>query len=334
MRGSVATAAVALAAQPLAAQEPLHVGFLREWPVPVIAAAGDGIELPEGTVTPAFTGYNSVSALLAAVEDGTVDIALSVPLVPLVAAWTRDAGISVIGVSAAYPQLDQCVARAALGFDGSNPEVLRGESVAVAVSTVAHFALLQQFRHLGLDVEPELIRDLPPRAAAAAFEAGSVGIACLWGEPLQAVLQHGKPLVPVEEKAAIGQTSADAIVAGDQWLAGNFDAAAGFLRLAEAFAQLDAAETAPAIAELTGLDATSTEAILAANSYPTTEDQRGDAYLNAALPAYLVALSTFLADQGALEFSLTPEDLKISTETLVDDLPEEEAPADEDGTLP
>ncbi len=74
--------------------------------------------------------------------------------------------------------------------------MLEGRKVATRPGSVSHFKLLKVLKHLGVDssrVEIVPVRD--PTAMIEALSRHEVAMACAYGGTLNALQQHGSPLM-------------------------------------------------------------------------------------------------------------------------------------------
>ncbi len=313
----ILAAAVLASGNAAQAQDAMRVGYLREWPVPVLAIGAEGLELPADSIAFALSPYDSPTELLDAVTSGEVDLALSVPTIPLFEHWTAGAPLEVIGMSASYPHLDQCVVDEGISFSRTNARNLRDARVAVPVGTIAHYSLVRQLDQLGITPDEVEVLDMEPRLAAQAFINRDAEIACAWGRPLEAMLEFGKPLMSVAEKVLIGVHSFDSITVRQDWLADNPDTAEAFLRINDVMVRIGKSQDlAPAIAEKVGLDVATTKAMLDSFIYPDLIDQTSATIFGGGVQSYLSALSAFLTEQGTFETAIAKDSLAVTTSVI------------------
>lgn len=309
LRKMTATAAAALMLSGTAALavEEITVAYFLEWPTPNQFAQAEGLYDEALGVRVNWRAFETGVQMSAAMAGGAVQIAFSQGVPPFVIAASAGMDIELVGVAETYDDNDNCVVHASEGITAANASDLEGKRVAVPLGTAAHYGMLRQMEHFGIDTSTLSIVDLSPADGAAAMARGDVAMACGWGGALRRMMEHGDVLMTGAEKREVGIRIFDVISVDSNFAAANPDLIAGFLRVTDdmntRFAT-DSEAMLPVIAEAAGMDMESTVATMDAFVFPTIEEQLGPEWLGGSLQAFIKDVADFFVAQGTIDSAL------------------------------
>lgn len=289
------------------AVDEITVAYFLEWPTPNQFAQVEGLYDEALGVTVNWRAFDTGVQMSAAIAGGAVQIAFSQGVPPFVVASSAGLDVELVGVAVTYDDNDNCVARADSGITAGNAQDLAGQRVAVPLGTAAHYGLLRQLEHFGVDPASLSIVDLSPADGAAALARGDVTLACGWGGGLRRMLDHGDVLLTGAEKAALGIRIFDVITVDSAFAAGNPELVSAFLRVTEeanvAF-QTEREARLPVIARAAGMDLEDTVATIDAFGFPTAEEQLSAEWLGGGLQDFLKNVADFFVAQGTIDSAL------------------------------
>lgn len=287
----------------------LTVAYFLEWPTPNQVAQLEETYDSELGMTVNWVSFDTGVAMSAAMASGDVDIAYSQGLVPFANAVTSGLEIQAVGVAVSYAENDNCVVRTDLGITRDNATDLHGEQVSVPLGTVAHYKMLKEMAHLGVDVDQLDVVDLAPADGAAALQRGDVAMACGWGGGLARMLEAGNVLMTgAEMEEEIGLIVFDVISVSNEFAEMHPSVVRDFLQVTEdanrAYAEDPSAEKLETIAQAAGMDLDAAESNLATFSFPTRDEQLSDAWFGGTVQNFVTEVANFFVEQGELDAAL------------------------------
>ncbi len=289
------------------AQESLQIGYFNEWPLPAHYGQTSGAYDEVLGADAQWTGYNSSTAMFAALETGDIQIALSQGLVPFLVVATDGLDFKVVDIAVSYPANENCFAHPDLQFSSGNTGALNNASVALAVGTTAHFNLNRTLTNFGIDPTSVELLNMTPAQAAAALTQGKVDIACGWGPALTTLQEFGTALLSPEQKAEIGIKNYDVIVIRSNFGTENPEVVAKFLKVTS---ELNAAFTAnaarmiPNIAKPLDMFEDTVKASMQGFEFPSTTEKLGENWLGGGVQTHLKQLADFFVLQGTMNKTL------------------------------
>lgn len=309
IRSFLATAATALAlsATPALAVDEITVAYFLEWPTPNQFAQAEGLYDEALGVRVNWRAFETGVQMSAAMAGGAVQIAFSQGVPPFVVASSAGLDIELVGVAVTYDDNDNCVVHESQGITADNARDLEGMRVSVPLGTAAHYGMLRQMEHFGVDTSTLSIVDLSPADGAAAIARGDVAMACGWGGGLRRMLDHGNVLLTGAEKRALGIRIFDVISVDQAFAAANPELVAGFLRVTDdmnARFATDRDAMLPVIADAAGMDMDGTVATIDAFGFPLIADQLGAEWMGGGLQEFLKNVADFFVAQGTIDSAL------------------------------
>ncbi|PCJ75867.1 MAG: taurine ABC transporter substrate-binding protein [Rhodobacteraceae bacterium] len=289
------------------AQETLQIGYFNEWPLPAhygqISGAYDEVL---GADTQ-WNGYNSSTAMFAALETGNIQIALSQGLVPFLVVSTAGLNFKIVDIAVSYPDNEKCFVHPDLQFSAGNTGVLNNATVALAVGTTAHFNLNRTLTNFGIDPAGVEMLNMAPAQAAAALTQGKVDIACGWGPSLTTLQDFGTVLLSPEQKTKIGIKNYDVIVIRSDFGTENPVVVAKFLKVTN---ELNASYTANPTRMILNIAAPldmfedTVKASMQGFEFPTITEKLGEDWLGGGVQTHLKQLADFFVLQGTMNKTL------------------------------
>ncbi|MDB6177713.1 ABC transporter substrate-binding protein [Paracoccus sp. Z330] len=303
------------------AQDSLTVAYFMEWPLPFQYAKAEGIYDERLGVPVNWVAFDTGTAMSAAMAAGDVQIAVSQGVPPFISAASAGQDLRIIGVAASYPENENCVVAARLEIDKDSANELEGLRVALPAGSGAHYGFLQQMEHFGVDVGTMTVVDMAPAEGAAAFEQGSVDMACGWGGALTRMLEHGNVLLTGDEKEEIGVLSSDVISTTSRFAAQNPELLAEFMAVTEEVNDMWSAgdkrdQMLPLIANDAGMDETGAGAVIDNFAFLTAEQQLSENWLGGGVANYLDGVANLFFEMGSLSTVLPSYDDLIDTQPL------------------
>ncbi len=300
--------------------EELNVAYFLEWPTPNQFEQSNGTYDEELDLTVNWVPFNTGVEMSAAMASGDIDIAFSQGLVPFVGAVSAGQDLKIVDIAVSYAENDNCVARTDLGISRDNATDLNGTTVSVPLGTVAHYKMLKSMQYMGVDTDSFNIVNLDPAEGAAALQGGEVDMACGWGGGLQRMLEAGNILMTgAEMEDEIGLKVFDVTSVRTDFAEENGDVLKDFLRItAEANAAYasDPDSRIEAIATEAGMSVEDATSSLSTFSFPSVEEQLGDAWLGGDVPTFMNEVADLFVAEGSLEGKLDDYAATIDTSFL------------------
>ncbi|MEZ5752361.1 MAG: ABC transporter substrate-binding protein [Paracoccaceae bacterium] len=304
---AASAAALLLSSTSALAVEEITVAYFLEWPTPNQFAQAESIYDEALGVRVNWRAFETGVQMSAAMAGGAVQIAFSQGVPPFVVASSAGLDIDTVGIAVTYDDNDNCVVHADEGITAANARDLEGRRVAVPLGTAAHYGMLRQMEHFGVDTSTLSIVDLSPADGAAAIARHDVAMACGWGGGLRRMMEHGSVLLTGAEKAALGIRIFDVISVDSAFAEANPDLIARFLRVTEDMNNRyreNRDEMIPVIARAAGMEVQPTIETLDAFGFPTMEQQLSAEWLGGGLQDFLKEVADFFVEQGTIESAL------------------------------
>ncbi|MEM7333936.1 MAG: ABC transporter substrate-binding protein [Chloroflexota bacterium] len=299
--------------------EEITVAYFLEWPTPNQVAQLEETYDEVLGVEVNWVSFDTGVAMSAAMASGDVQIAYSQGLVPFANAVSTGLPIQMVGVAVSYAENDNCVAATSAGITADNATELEGQKVAVPIGTVAHYKMLREMEHLGVDSSTFELVNLSPGDGAAALERGDVTMACGWGGGLRRMLENGNILMTGAEMEEIGIKVFDVISVTDEFAENHPDIITAFLQVTEdannAY-KSDPSAGEDVIAQAAGMDVEASNATLANFSFPTKSEQLSADWLGGTVQNFTKEVADFFVAQGELDSALDSYDGVINTSFL------------------
>lgn len=301
----------------------ITVAYFLEWPMPFEYAKQKGLYDEALGVKVNWVAFESGVKMSAAMASGDVQLSVSQGMPPFVVATSAGQDLQILDVAVSYADNDNCVVRSELEIDKTNTGELAGKRVAVPLGTAAHYGFLKQMDHFGVDVASMEVVDMDPPDAAAAIAQGSIDMFCGWGGSLRRALEHGNVLLTGDEKTELGILVFDVTSGPADWVAENSDMVAKFLKVtADANAmwadEANHAEMLPLIAKDAGMDEEATMSTLSTFTFPTVDEQLGDAWLGGTAQTYMKEVADVFVGAGDIDAALDSYEAAVNTGPLMD----------------
>ena len=208
-----------------------------------------------------------------------------------------------------YSDNDNCVVRSDLEITKDNAADLAGKKVAVPLGTAAHYGVLKQMAHFGVDVASLEVVDMAPPDGAAAIAQGAVDMACGYGGGLNRMKEHGNVLLTVAEKEAMGILVFDVTSSPAPFVAENPDVVAKFLKVvADSNAMWNEgskkAEMLPVIAKDAGMDEATAEKDMSTFVFPSVDDQLSAKWLGGGAQDFMLGVAGVFVQAGSIPAAL------------------------------
>ena len=306
---SAVAGAAMLAGSQASALEEITVAFFQEWPMPFEYAKVMGTYDEALGVKVNWRAFGSGTEMSAAMASGDVHISVSQGIPPFVVAASGGQDLQVVDVAVSYADNDNCVVAEALEIDKTNAAELAGKKVAVPLGTAAHYGFLKQMSHFGVDVGSMEVVNMNPPEGSAAIAQGAVDMFCGWGGSLRRAMEHGNTLLTGDEKTELGILVFDATTAPASFVAENGDLMAKFLKVtADANAmwadEANQAKMLPVIAKDAGMDEKATMETIATFSFPTVEEQLGEAWLGGNAATFMKGVADVFVEAKSIDAAL------------------------------
>lgn len=287
------------------AQDTLTVAYFQEWPMPFQYAKSKGLYDEKLGVKLNWVAFDSGTAMSAAMAAGDVQIAVSQGVPPFVVATSAGQDLQVVDIAASYSDNDNCVVASRLEIDKGNVGELAGARVALPVGTIAHYGFLQQMAHFGVDPAGMTIVDMAPAEAAAAFEQGSIDMACGWGGALNRMKENGNVLLSGDEKEAAGILAFDLTTTSGSFAAEQPQLLADFVAMtAEMNAMWNAGdkrdEMLPVIAQDAGMDPDAAASVIDNFKFLSPKQQLSEDWLGGRVTSYFDGVASMFHDLGSI----------------------------------
>ncbi|MGY6410302.1 MAG: taurine ABC transporter substrate-binding protein [Alkalilacustris sp.] len=308
---STTTLALALGTGAAQALDEITVAYFLEWPTPNQYAQAREIFDEAMGLKVNWRAFETGVQMSAAMAGGAVQILYSQGVPPFVIASSAGLDIELVGIAVTYDDNDNCVVHASEGITAENATDLVGKRVAVPLGTAAHYGMLRQMEHFGIEPASLSIVDLAPADGAAALSRGDVAMACGWGGALRRMKEHGDVLLTGAEKRELGIRIFDVVSVDSNFAAEHPEIVAQFLRVTEDMNrrfETDREAMLPVISQAAGMDMEGTIATLDLFGFPTMEDQLGPEWMGGGLQDFLKGVADFFAASGNLPAALDSYD--------------------------
>ncbi|QRM57609.1 taurine ABC transporter substrate-binding protein [Sinorhizobium sp. BG8] len=304
-----ATAAIALAAQlsqASAAEVTLNIGYQ-----PIVEPSR--VPQADGTyekVTGAkinWQKFDGGADVIAAIASGALDIGY-VGSSPLAAAASRELPIETIYVVGLISEAEALAVKSI-----TKPEELAGKKIATPFVSTAHYSLLTALKHWNIDPKSVEILNLRPPEIAAAWERGDIDGAYVWDPVLAELKKSGTVLATSADVGNWGGPTFDAWIVSKKFAEEHPDVVTAFVKVtgdataayrAKPEAWNATSPEAEKIARLTGAKQDEVPALLKGYTFPTLEEQAGEALLGGGTVKAVAATSAFLLEQGKIPAAL------------------------------
>ena len=297
----------------------ITVAYFLEWPTPNQFGQVTGAYEEAMGVEINWRAFDTGTAMSAAMASGDVHIAFSQGVPPFVVATSAGLDIEMVDVAVSYSENDNCVVHSSQGIDKGNVSALEGQKIAVPIGTAAHFGMLKQMAHFGVDISSFQVVDMFPAEGAAALARGDLAMACGWGRSLRRMKKYGNVLLTGAEKEALGIRVFDVTSISADFGRDYPDLVAKFLRVTAEMNYLYARHPdsmVDEIAKAAGMNKDATVATLSGFRFPTLGSQLGPDWLGGGTQAFLKELADFFVAQGALDSALVTYTPVVNTSYL------------------
>lgn len=298
----------------------ITVAYFLEWPMPMMAAKNSGAYEEALGMEVNWVSFDTGTAMSAAMASGDVQIALSQGLPPFVVAVSGGQDLQLLDVAVSYAENQGCVVRSDLEIDKMNADELAGMSVAVPLGTAAHYSFIRHMDHFGVPLDSLSILDMDPPSGAAALGNNAVDFACGYGGGLTTMLQYGDVLLTGAEKQEIGILVFDVTSAPAEFVAENSETVAKFLEVTAAanaeWAANPSDEMLAIIAQEAGMDLEGARGAISTMSFPTIEDQLGEAWLGGNAAPFMKGVADVFVEAGSIDGALDSYEGAVNTGPL------------------
>lgn len=147
-----------------------------------------------------------------ALNSGDVHVAVSIGLKPFFDAVNAGADHLIVDIAVLYSSANSCIVRTGRTITPDNAlGELGGSTIGVAFGTMAHYEARKTAEYLGLEIDR--LVDYEPEGLVKEFANPSthVAMACAWGDTLNALKRHGKPVLDDDVKKTVVGKMADVI---------------------------------------------------------------------------------------------------------------------------
>lgn len=285
------------------AQQSINIGYFNEWPLPAHFGRQENTFDDALSAPLNWSSFGRASDMSNALENGTIDMALSQGIAPLLVALNNDNDIEIIDIAVAYTGVENCVVRARLNVSAENASDLEGLKVALPVGTSVHFSLLKQLTHLGVNASKLTLIDMSPARAAVAFSNGDVDMACGWGTALEQMKTRGNVLLDGEELVAIGVLSFDTILVKSFYGVSSAEQISKLLNINDKLNFAFDENPEPMIAEIAASVAMTPSAAretLSGFTFLQIEEKLSEQWMDGGVQTYLKSLADFFVEQGTM----------------------------------
>lgn len=299
--------------------EEITIAYFLEWPTPNQVAQLEETYDEAMGVKVNWLNFDTGVAMSAAMASGDVHIAYSQGLVPFANAVTAGVPLKTVGIAMSYAENDNCVVGSSTGIGIDNVTDLHGQQVAVPIGTVAHYKMLREMQHLGVDVDQLNIIDLAPADGAAALQRGDVAMACGWGGALLRMKENGDILMTGAEMQEIGILVFDVVSVTEEFAASHPEMVTKFLQVtdeANAAYAADPGSMHETIAQAAGMEVDAAISNLDTFTFLTVEEQLSDAWMGGTVQSFVQEVAEFFVEQGELDAALDDYSVTIDTSFL------------------
>ncbi len=298
----------------------ITVAYFLEWPMPMMSAKNSGAYEEALGMEVNWISFDTGTAMSAAMASGDVQIAVSQGLPPFVVAVSGGQDLELLDVAVSYAENQGCVVRSDLEIDKMNAAELAGMTVAVPLGTAAHYSFIRHMDYFGVALDSLSILDMDPPSGAAALGNNSVDFACGYGGGLTTMLEYGDVLLTGAEKQEIGILVFDVTSAPAAFVSENSETVAKFLEVTAAanaeWAANPSDEMLSVIAQEAGMDLEAARGAISTMSFPTTEDQLGDAWLGGNAATFMKGVADVFVAAGSIDGALDSYEGAVNTGPL------------------
>ncbi len=265
--------------------------------------------------------FDGGADVIAAIASGSLDIGY-VGSSPLAAAASRELPIETIFVVGLISEAEALAVKSA-----AKPEDLVGKKIATPFVSTAHYSLLTALKHWNVDPKAVEILNLRPPEIAAAWERGDIDGAYVWDPVLAQLKTSGKVLATSADVAGWGGPTFDAWIVSKAFADAHPDVVTAFVKVtgnatAAYRANPDAwnasSPEAEKIARLTGARQEDVPTLLKGYTFPTLEEQAGEALLGGGTAKAVADTSAFLLEQGKIPAALSDYSPYVSARWVTD----------------
>ncbi|RVL88340.1 taurine ABC transporter substrate-binding protein [Sinorhizobium meliloti] len=260
--------------------------------------------------------FDGGADVIAAIASGSLDIGY-VGSSPLAAAASRELPVETIFVVGLISEAEALAVRSV-----AKPEDLVGKKIATPFVSTAHYSLLTALKHWNVDPKAVEILNLRPPEIAAAWERGDIDGAYVWDPVLAQLKKSGTVLATSADVADWGGPTFDAWIVSKKFAEEHADVVTAFVKVTgDATAAYRAnpnawnatSPEAEKIARLTGAKQEDVPALLKGYTFPTLEEQVGEALLGGGTTKAVADTSAFLLQQGKIPAALSDYSPYVST---------------------
>ncbi|MCA1443162.1 taurine ABC transporter substrate-binding protein [Ensifer sp. IC4062] len=265
--------------------------------------------------------FDGGADVIAAIASGSLDIGY-VGSSPLAAAASRELPVETIFVVGLISEAEALAVRSI-----AKPEDLVGKKIATPFVSTAHYSLLTALKHWNVEPKAVEILNLRPPEIAAAWERGDIDGAYVWDPVLAQLKKSGTVLATSADVADWGGPTFDAWIVSKKFAEEHADVVTAFVKVtgdatAAYRANPDAwnatSPEAEKIARLTGAKREEVPALLKGYTFPTLEEQLGEALLGGGTTKAVADTSAFLLEQGKIPAALSDYSPYVSTRWVTD----------------
>ncbi len=301
------------------AQQAVTIGYFNEWPLPAHYGKQSNTFSEALRARVNWPSFDSAADMSDALENGTIQIAFSQGIVPLLVAASEGKDVEIVDIAVSYPGVENCVVRARLNISQENAEELEGLKVALPVGTTVHFSLLKQMSHLGVDASKLVLIDMPPSRAAAAFANAEVDMACGWGSALEQMKKRGNVLLDGNELTDIGVLAFDTILVQNFYGISNTSLLTKILDLNDKIVfsyNSDPTAMLDEIASSVAMTESAARATMQTFTFLPIDQKLDEAWLGGGVQSYMKSLADFFVEQGTMNRALDSYDALVNISYL------------------
>ncbi|WP_435639536.1 taurine ABC transporter substrate-binding protein [Carnimonas bestiolae] len=250
--------------------------------------------------------FDSGPAVIAALASGDVQVA-DLGSGPLAAATSRDLPITTFLIVNQLGSAESLVVSNKSGI--TNPQQLKGKTIATPFVSTSHFSLLGALKHWGIDRRDVDIVNMDPPSIIAAYKRGDIDGAYVWAPALNQLTPSGHVLTDSDQVAKWGSPTFEVWVARKDFAEQHPDVlrqlAAVSLDYFDRYnrnpkAWNASSEQAQQIAKLIGVSADDVPGLLAGAHYPDKNAQLSQRYLGGGTALQLKKTAAFIYGLGTI----------------------------------
>lgn len=305
--GLLGASAIALSATAASALDKVTVAYFLEWPTANQVAQLEKTYDEALGVEVEWRAFGNGNEMTQAMVSGDVQIAYSQGFVPFVVGVSTGAPLKLVGVAVTYSDNDNCIVSDASGITKENAGDLKGKKIATPMGNVTHYSLLKTLESFGVGADEVSMVQMNPPDGAVALARGDVVMACGFGGALNRMKEFGKPILTVEEKAAIGINVFDIITVTDDFAEEHPDLVRKFMDVTEASNtafKADPETALPIIAKAAGMDLDPTRDMIDGFGFPSAAEQAGKGWLGGGIQQMTKGVADVMVSAGGMEKAL------------------------------